>query len=165
MKKLVLLLGLLSLVPCAAHAQRVELFGGYSYLHLDNGAGTFNLNGWNASATFKTSSWIGLTGDFSGTYSAPFGSSSSVHTYLFGPQISLPSPIFSPFFHALLGAATVKSGNSSDTAFTTALGGGLDTKIAPLVSFRIVQLDYLATRFGGSTQNNLRVSTGIVFRF
>jgi hypothetical protein len=165
MKKLVLLFGLLSLVPCAARAQRVELFGGYSYLRLDTGAGTVHLDGWDASGTIKTNSWIGLTGDFSGAYGSPFGPSTSLHTYLFGPQLSLPSPIFSPFFHALVGGATTKTGNSSDTAFATALGGGLDTKIAPLLSFRIVQVDYLATRFGGNTQNNLRVSTGIVIRF
>lgn len=165
MKKLILLLGLFALLPSAAHAQNLELFGGYSYLRLDTGAGRVNLNGWEASGAVRTFPWLRLRADFSGNYGSPFGPSTSVHTYLFGPELSLPAPLFSPFVHVLAGGATTKTGNISDTAFATAIGGGLDAKIAPLLSFRVVQLDYLATRFGGGTQNSLRVSTGIVLRF
>ena len=181
MKRLVLLLGLLALVPCTARAQRFQVFGGYSYFRFDPGAGPKgNLNGWEFSGTYKTNRWVGLTADFSGHYGSSFGPSTSLHTYLFGPQISLPLPFFSLYVHALAGAAhihngvlasapepgvLVLTGDASDTTFAAALGGGLDTKIAPLVSFRVVQVDYLATRFGGSTQNHLRVSTGLVIRF
>jgi hypothetical protein len=79
-----------------------------------------------------------------------------------------------PFAEALFGTAhgnanlfqTVNSHN----AFATALGGGFDYRISHRFSLRPVELDYLLTRFpealtGRDTQNNLRVSTGIVFRF
>ena len=164
MKKLALLFGLLALAPCAARAQNVQLFGGYSYLRLDTGAEHANLNGWEASGTLKNS-WLGFTADFSGDYGSPFGPSTSVQTFLFGPQISLPVPLISPFIHVLAGGAREKTGNFSDTTFAGAIGGGIDTRIAPLLSYRLFQVDYLATRFGGKTQNHLRVSTGLVIRF
>jgi hypothetical protein len=166
MKRLAALSALLvvMLMPSAARAQKVQLFGGYSYLRQDTGAGKVNLNGWEASATLKNT-WLGFTADFSGHYGSPFGPSTSVQTFLFGPQLSLPVPIISPYVHALVGGARASSGNSSDTAFAAAFGGGIDTHMAPFLSYRLFQVDYLATRFGGHTQNNLRVSTGLVIHF
>lgn len=165
MKKLILFVGLFALLPGIARAQSLEVYGGYSYLRLDTQPGKVNLNGWEASAAVRAFPWVRLRADFSGDYGSPFGPTTSVHTYLFGPELALPAPVFSPFVHVLIGGATIKTDGASDTAFATAIGGGLDTKIAPMLSWRIVQLDYLASRFGGSTQNNLRLSTGIVFRF
>lgn len=153
----------LAVLPATAHAQRVEVFGGYSYLRLDAGGGV-NLNGWNLSVNVKPRSWVGLVGDFAGHYGSPFGPSTSQHTFLFGPQISLPAAV-SPFVHALVGGARLSTGNASSTAFAAALGGGFDSHVAPFLSYRLFQVDYLLTRFGGSTQNDLRVSTGIVIRF
>jgi hypothetical protein len=54
--------------------------------------------------------------------------------------------------------------SASDTSFAEALGGGLDYKLIPLISWRF-QGDYLQTRFFGNTQNNGRFSTGIVLNF
>jgi len=166
MKKFAVFPGLLVLLlmPSAARAQKVQLFGGYSYLRQDTGADKVNLNGWEASATLKNT-WLGVTADFSGHYGSPFGPSASVQTFLFGPQLSLPVPFVSPYVHALVGGARESSGNVSDTAFAAAFGGGIDTHIAPFLSYRLFQVDYLATRFGGRTQNNLRVSTGLVLHF
>jgi hypothetical protein len=50
------------------------------------------------------------------------------------------------------------------------LGGGVDYRLTNRFAIRPVKVDYLMSRFsetesGGNTQNNLRVSTGIVFRF
>ena len=58
----------------------------------------------------------------------------------------------------------VSNGLGSDTSFATALGGGIDYKIIRPVAWRF-QGDYVQTRFFGATQNNVRISTGIVFRF
>lgn len=164
MRKLVLLLALLAVVPCTARAQSLQLFGGYSYLRLNAPGEKVNLNGWEASGTLKNS-WLGMTADFSGDYGTTLGSSTSLQTFLFGPQLSLPLPVFSPFVHVLVGGARESVGGYSDTAFATALGGGLDTHVAPFLSYRLFQVDYLATRFGGNTQNQLRISTGIVIHF
>ena len=50
------------------------------------------------------------------------------------------------------------------------LGGGVDVKASEHVAIRLGQVEYLMTRFketsaSRQTQNNLRFSTGIVYRF
>lgn len=164
MRKLCMLLGLVFLVTLTARAQdKVELFGGYSYLRLDSSPKA-NLNGWEISGQYKFSGWLGGVADFSGHYGSISGVSTSLHNFLFGPQISWHAPV-SPFAHILLGGARSSIAGVSDTAFAVAIGAGIDTRVAPALYWRIIQGDYLATRFGGNTQNNVRVSTGVVFRF
>jgi hypothetical protein len=167
--------------------EQLKVFVGYSYLRpsvtYDQTSGSAtthpNLNGYEFSATYKILPFVGLTADFSGHYGTVAGSSSGhVQTYLFGPELAFPAKV-SPFVHALVGAGhqAVGSGSSSsggvpveilsssDTAFATALGGGIDLHIAPFLSFRAIQMDYLVTRFRSGTQNQPRASTGIVLRF
>jgi opacity protein-like surface antigen len=70
-----------------------------------------------------------------------------------------------PFAEALFGAGHISTnGAGSDTSFATALGGGVDYHLIPLVSWRL-EGDYVQTRFFSTTQNNVRLSTGIVLRF
>lgn len=91
-RRFVLLLSLVFLVSLAAgtraNAQdtgdKVEVYGGYSYFHLENAPGSSNLNGWILSGQYKFNSWLGGVGEFTGDY----GDSQSVHTFLFGPQVS-----------------------------------------------------------------------------
>ena len=73
---------------------------------------------------------------------------------------------FRPFAEALFGAShvDVNHGIGSDTSFATAIGGGLDYKIIRPLAWRF-QGDYVQTRFFGNTQNNVRISTGLVLRF
>jgi len=70
-----------------------------------------------------------------------------------------------PFAQALLGGAhTNASGtgfSNADTSIATALGGGMDFRLAK----RRVQGDYLQTHFFGNSQNQFRFSTGPVVRF
>jgi opacity protein-like surface antigen len=88
------------------------------------------------------------------------------HNFLFGPRVSMSVGKFRPFAEALFGGAHVSANNgvSSDTSFATALGGGLDYKIIRPLAWRF-QGDYVQTRFFSTTQNNVRISTGIVLRF
>lgn len=150
-----------------------------------------NLNGWEVAGTLRPKTWFGVTADFSGQYGtdkASNGNSSAhLYTFLFGPKIAYPGRV-SPFFHVLVGAAHAWTGNgyelsgttipSSQTAFATALGGGIDIKLNHLIALRPVQFDYLLTRFDrdqglviqlhnlvSSTQNEFRASAGIVFNF
>jgi hypothetical protein len=173
-RTLSLFLGLfcaLFLFSSPAHAQledKVEVFGGYAYMRFNpNGASGTNLNGWEASAQYKFTDWLGGVADFSGDYGTVTGvSSSSVHTFLFGPQVSFPARV-SPFAHVLLGGAhfSFGQGGPSDTGFASAVGAGFDAKVGHGISWRIVQGDWLHTSFFGAGQNNARISTGIVFRF
>jgi len=139
-----------------------------------------NLNGYEFSATYKPMRWLGATADFSGHYGTVAGHSSGhVQTFLFGPQISLPAKV-SPFFHVLFGAAHEAIGSSisigglpagttilssSGNFFAAAIGGGIDLHVAPFLSLRPIQLDYLATRAYSNTQNQPRVSAGVVVHF
>ena len=163
LRRLLFLLGSCLLVVLPAHAQgitdKVELSGGYSFTRFNPSPGT-NMNGWELSGQYKVAKWLGGVADFGGTY----GSGASVHTFLFGPQVSWPARI-SPFAHVLVGGAHFGATGTGDTSFSAAVGLGIDAKLTHGVSWRVIQGDYLATRFFGSTQNSTRVSTGIVFRF
>ena len=159
-----LLLGILFVASLPASAQdKVEVFGGYTYMRF-RPSPDVNLNGWEASVQYKFRDWIGGVADFDGHYGSIGGVGMSVHSYLFGPQVSLPSRV-SPFAHVLLGGAHFSAGGFGDSAFAMAIGAGMDTEIKQGISWRIIQGDYLLTRFGSSTQNNGRISTGVVFRF
>ena len=45
-----------------------------------------------------------------------------------------------------------------------ALGGNVDVKVTSRVAVRVVEADYLMTRFLGLRQDNIRLSAGLVFR-
>jgi hypothetical protein len=173
-RRLSLLLGLVvlgSLLPLTAGAQdKFELFGGYSYMRVDAtpafnpGSSGFNLNGWELAGQYKFMDWLGGVADFDGHYGSPSGVSTSINTFLFGPQVSWPTRV-SPFAHILIGGAHVSTGPFSDTSFAVAIGGGIDTRLVHGIYWRIIEGDYLPTRFFGNTQNNARLSTGIVLKF
>ena len=168
-----------------------NVFFGYSYENA--GASSFdltnlgrpNLNGWEASLEGKVLPWVGIVVDFSEHYASQSYqftqngitttiSNGEEFAVLFGPRVSVPVGRFRPFAEALFGAAHTKASQVSslpdnfvqpiDTSFETAVGGGLDYKIIKPVAWRF-QGDYVQTRFFGATQNNVRISTGIVFRF
>jgi len=177
--------------PGARAQDKFKLFGGYSYLHfstpvttavvcptIDPGppCGTttanygLNLNGWEISGTYKLIPWFGMTADFDGHYGTTFGAPAHVYTFLFGPEVSFPGRV-SPFAHVLFGGAHGFIGNegsavsTSANAFATAVGGGIDIKVLPAISFRPIQMDYLVTRFNSGTQSSARFSAGIVVDF
>ena len=71
--------------------------------------------------------------------------------------------------HTLFGVdrsdATLFGSTGSDNAFAMAIGGGVDVTVHSRLSFRVAQVDWLRSQHFNTDQNNLRVSTGIVFRF
>jgi hypothetical protein len=150
-----LVLGVFSL-PAAA--QKVEIFGGYQFTHLNP---AFNASGWNASLTGNFPHVLGITADFSGAYK----DSLKVYTYTFGPVLTARLPVVQPFVHALFGGMTITDGVST-TGFAMQVGGGLDIGLRKGIGFRLVQADWMSLRFSGETHNkNGRVSTGIVLKF
>ena len=166
MRRLATGLGFLIVVSLVAvlplHAQSTEIYGGYSFVRLNPG-GT-NTNGWDAALTEKLFKIVGVTADFGGTYHSSSGVKSSMNTFLFGPQVSLPAPV-SPFVHALFGAARASSSGTSSTSFASAVGGGIDIHPIPHIGVRLIQADYLNTHFGSTRQNDFRLSAGIVLHF
>ena len=117
--------------------------------------------------------FLGAVADISGNYGTLDGAGTRVHTLVFGPQVTLPKKV-SPFAHALIGAAKesqdafLRGGFNSlgpDTSFASAVGVGMDVKAFPHVFVRLIQVDYLRTQLHGTSQNQPRVSTGIVLHF
>ncbi|HLZ91312.1 MAG TPA: hypothetical protein VKQ28_06320 [Candidatus Acidoferrum sp.] len=173
----------------ASHAQGVELFGGYSFVRAPvtfnqailcptpscpttSSVQDVNLNGWEFGGALKLLGPLALAADFSRTSGSFQGASPHLQTYLVGPQLRLPGPI-SPFVHALAGAAHESISTSAgsltfgptQTSFATVLGGGIDLKVLPFISLRPIQIDYLLTHFNSNTQNQFRVSAGVVVHF
>jgi Outer membrane protein beta-barrel domain len=168
LRKLSFILALCLLASVSAHAQsfRVSSFdvwGGYSYLRF-RGTPAGNFNGFSLGAQYKFRSWLGAVADFGADYGSPTGVGSSVHTFLVGPQVSFPARV-SPFAHVLFGVAHFSQRSFGDTSFSAGYGFGVDTKIAPSVSWRILEGDVIHTHFFGTTQNDFRLSTGLVIHF
>lgn len=188
MRKIGLLVFVLLLFAGLASAQiptSGNVFFGYSYYNTDlSSIDRTNTNGWEATVEGKVLPWVGIIADFDSHYGSqnfafcpgpvvPGGppcvvvnASITERNFLFGPRVSASVGKFRPFFEALFGGAHVSGNNGvdSDTSFATAIGGGLDYKIIRPVAWRF-QGDYVQTRFFGTTQNNVRISTGIVLRF
>src|ERR1700727_631838 len=159
-----------------------NVFFGYSYESVDSSAFEFanfdrsNLNGWEASLEGKVFPHVGMVADFGGHYGnqdinvvvggVPGTQNISGHelTVMFGPRVSVGVGRLRPFAEALFGVGHMNTDLDSDTSFATALGGGVDFKILKPLAWRF-QGDYVQTRFFDATQNNVRISTGIVLKF
>jgi hypothetical protein len=159
-----------------------NVFFGYSFYNTDlSSIDRANTNGWEASVEDKVIPFLGFVADVDSHYGSQnfpactvgltvscgsFNASITERNFLFGPRVSASVGKFRPFAEALFGGAhvDVNNGGGSDTSFATALGGGLDYKIIRPIAWRF-QGDYVQTRFFGTTQNNVRISTGIVLRF
>ena len=162
-RRLSMFLGLMFLISLSARAQdRLELFGGYSYQRYGGTPGR-NLNGWELAANYKLTNFVGITADLDAHYGLASAAGARTLHFMVGPQISFPGRI-SPFFHVMGGFGHIRLG-AADTSFAGAIGGGIDMGLAPLVSWRAIQVDDVVTRFFGGTQNSMRFSTGLVIRF
>ncbi len=174
MRKWMLLVGVLMLGFCvsamAQETPKAEIFGGYSYTR--DVTDDQNFQGGTGSIAFNANNWLGLVGDFAG-YKAtglPSGVSANLFTYTFGPRLSYrKNEKATPFAHVLFGGARASAsvtglGSASRNAFAMAFGGGFDVKASPQLAIRLIQADYALTRFSSTTQNNIRISAGIVFR-
>jgi hypothetical protein len=167
LRKFGLLVVLALSLSLSAHAQsltdKIEVFGGYSFMHYDTSP-SFNSNGWELAGQYKVMSWLGAVADIDGHYGTFEGINPNLHDYLIGPQVSFPARV-SPFAHVLIGASHFSAGGASSNSFATGFGFGIDDKVAPSISWRVVQLDFIRTRLFGVTENNTRISTGIVIHF
>lgn len=180
------ILFLLTLLAGAAFAQLPSgnVFVGYSYLSADtNTPNRGNLNGWEGSVEKRVFPFLGLVGDVSGHYGTEQSNQfftvvgggggfpdtqGKLHSLMVGPRASVSVRGVRPFAHVLVGGAWLSqslAGNSAnDFSFATAVGGGVDFKLTKIAGWR-VQGDLLHTQLFGSSQNNVRISTGLVFHF
>jgi outer membrane immunogenic protein len=189
--KLSVALSLLLAVGCAvpAIAQSKpptlwEVGAGYNFIHTNappSGCGCFSMNGGTATIARQFTPSFSIVGEFNGVTNGNInasGHSLTLLTYFAGPRYRL-APAggrFAPFAQILVGGAHASgalyapSGSplGSANAFAASMGGGLDVDLNRRVALRLVEADYLLTLLPNgvnSRQNNLSLSTGIVFRF
>jgi outer membrane immunogenic protein len=154
-----------------------------------DGCGCFNLNGGSASfalglghspfAAVADGSITHNGGIYSRDAGAP-GSSLTMTTFMGGLRYRphFDRGAFKPFAQILLGGAhtsgTVFENQDSPTAstagtsFAVQVGGGLDLKLKRHLALRLAEVDYMVTKFANGDndhQNDLRINSGIVFRF
>jgi opacity protein-like surface antigen len=178
---LILVSAFLSVAASAQIPTSGNVFVGYSYYNADlSSVGRSSFNGWTGSVEGKVLPFIGIVGEVTETYgsenlqllacAAPLCPTTNVslhqQTFLVGPRVSVSVGKIRPFAEVMIGGAHLSANNGvgSSTSFATAIGGGLDYKIIRPVAWRL-QGDYVQTRFFGTTQNDVRLSTGIVLRF
>ena len=185
MRKAVIIVGMFFLSAGLAAAQIPaggNVYFGYTYYNTNLALSRGNLNGWEASLEGKLFPLLGIVADFTGHYGSqqfpsgagtcglgvvcsPLSENAHIYQALFGPRLSVPVGKFRPFGEFEVGVGHVNTnGFGSDTSYATAVGGGVDYKIVRPIAWRF-QGDYVRTKFFSRTDNNLRLSTGIVFRF
>jgi hypothetical protein len=105
--------------------------------------------------------------------SAPYGL--TLTTVTAGPRFNFPAPKLRPFAQVLLGFAhgsgsAFPQGDqlvSSASSLALEAGGAADYPIAPRLSVRVIEVEYLRTALPNSTsnwQNNLRIGAGLTLR-
>jgi len=179
----------------------VEVTGDYSYFRLNPGLPSYfnsqNLNGGGGNVgLFAFSPNLAFEFDLQGYGSstqctkpgAPIAgcASGNLFTYMFGPEYKFRPGKFEPFVEVLVGGAhsnfygnacshvtgACVSRSPSNNAFSFAVGGGVDYVLRSKIAIRIVDADYVLTRFGNNfigtgtnSQSNFRFQTGVQFRF
>jgi opacity protein-like surface antigen len=180
--KISLLLSLSLLFGFSASAQdsKADVYVGYQYTRQTYTGTTFNLNGGVGQVAVYPTSWLGIVGEISGNAVGDIhgftGSGGTLYSYLGGARIAFRHGPLQPYVQGLFGDAQLDStlqarlGSPSANAYAMALGGGLDLKVVDHLAVRLIQGDYFLTRFTNPlnarfSQNNFRLSTGLVLRF
>ena len=180
-----------------SNAPKAELFLGYSYLRsvptLETGNRLVWLNGGSASIAYNVNRYLGIVADvgdytnseirFQGAYGSTVDvndANGGVISYLFGPRLSFRHERITPFVQALFGGVHASEVSLANCTFSCTLlpeqssfawtgGGGLDVKVHRHIAIRVIQAEYMMTRFqdyatgNTASQNDVRLSSGLVF--
>src|SRR5208282_6054832 len=128
-------------LPLAAQdSPRVEVFGGYQYLHagnFDHAGDSINTNGWDLAAAFNFTRHLGVTANFRIFVHALFGAA------------HLPTGCL------IFSGSPDECGSGVATGFAMLIGGGVDAKVTKHFNFRLVQVDWarLPSEFGATNGN------------
>lgn len=145
--------------------------------------------GWQGSANFNVTHYLGIVGDFGGQYkSLPgftgagatlSGMSLNSYQFLFGPRIMFRRSRITPFVHAMFGGVkegvgsttltvlgtSVTTPAASSTGLGMAMGGGLDLNLSDRFSLRVPQFDWTPMHIGGVWEKNvIRIGIGLVVK-
>ncbi|MFT4111392.1 OmpA family protein [Silvibacterium sp.] len=164
------------------YTSRFDLSGGYNLIDANappSSCQCFTMNGAFVEGDYNFRSWLGVAGMVTGGHAkdiSELGQNLTLLTYLGGPRIMWNHQRLSLFGEFLVGGGrgtgsyfpTSAGSKSSATALAFSTGGGLDFNITPRFAIRAFNAQYLRTEFpngANDTQNQLQISTGVVFRF
>ena len=202
MRRSLVLAGFLLLTAGTALAQQdyptIETAPAFMYIRTASpfqGANDFNCVGGGGTFAYNFSKYLGMAADLGGCKvlnqnDTIIGSqlNGNEFTYVFGPRVTLRNNSkFQPFFEVNFGGTRISvscknsaencvnaSGGNTYTknAFAMTAGGGFDFKLSNKFAIRLVQAEYLYTRFGNNcgfnfcnsnnSQNSFRLKSGIV---
>ncbi len=166
---------LFALAPLTSMAAGPKLKGSDVYFGYSRTANdTFNrgageLNGWEGALHIHFAPFLGGEADVA---QYGYGTSSEIPrttTVMFGPRVTLKVLRIGLFAHGLGGLAHSSNSSSSaapvsGTAFSYALGGGIDLPIFPYFALRFAG-DRISSTASPEEGTKARFSTGLVFRF
>jgi hypothetical protein len=165
-------LAFLSLVLFATSSRAQLLPSGNVYVGVAYGDSVdvinrYTFRGWNASfedIPFARYSHLGIVLDGSGFYRQ------GVQQYqvLIGPRLAFNYGKWRPFVHVMAGAQRTTSDGVTHFPIAEDVGGGVDRKFQFLFMKHFawrLQFDYMHTHLLSATQNDIRGSTGLVWRF
>ena len=172
---------------------KFEVAGLYQYVNFcPCSFENFNNHGATGEFAYNANKWLGLVGQIGGYHFkrqvlgapvvTPTGTTFPVESlsgdwesFLFGPRLNLRRfDHFVPFAEVLFGPArggAQMTGDTSQSTFALAAGGGVDMALFRNVAWRLFEADYLMTNFTGplqsptGRQNNFRIGTGVVLRW
>jgi peptidoglycan-associated lipoprotein len=177
-----LAVGLAALAPvCAAAQNKTPFEAGVNYTYVRSNAspgqcGCFSLNGGAGWVAFNFTHSFSAVAEVSGQHVGnPDNSGDGLNlvSYMFGPRYRRGKSRLQPFAQTLFGGSHANGliatgGSGSLNAFAMTAGGGADVNLNRRLAFRVFEADYFLTRFKNGVndhQNNLRISSGLVFRF
>jgi hypothetical protein len=175
-------------IASAQNIPQINAFGGYSYLNFDLPAnpstGTTSqrlaMNGYDFSASVLLFHHISAEGDFSGHSLSDCTGISTLNctnfSYMGGARYTFgnSSSKITAFAHGLVGRDSANLPGASglavsDGSIAVAAGGGIDYWVFRHIGVQLGPADFMYTRHltvdAVPSQNNIRVSAGVVFRF
>jgi outer membrane immunogenic protein len=186
----VLFLTLLSALSVVLHAQaistggfndeipRFELGADYNYFHANappGECGCFSLNGGSGTILMNVTPVWAAIADIAVAHANQVDNTSqniTIINYLFGVRYTRRnSSRFTPYGEALFGGAKEDVNfqfTINRNSFGLAAGGGVKTQLKRRLALTIAQFDYVYTQIPNAKndrQNNIRLSTGIVYNF
>lgn len=142
-----------------------NVYAGVSYAELTNVVNKQSYRGWNGSVEslpFTRFPRLGIVLDASGFYRK---GGVTQYNAVIGPRFSGSLGRWRPFFDVMGGLRHLSSSGFVYNPVVIDVGAGVDYKLGfKNFSWRF-QGDYMHTRYASATQNDYRVSTGVVWRF
>lgn len=124
--------------------------------------------GVDSSVTYFMNDWFGVEGNVATGFAPEIFDREHVKLLVYGggPKIAWRQHKWEPWVHAIVGGAHEQPQTAAGgrNAFAVEAGGGADYRFNPRFSGRL-EADWVYTGFFGQTQNNFKLSAGVVFHF